>query len=156
MFAVVKTGGKQYKVAPNDVITVEKLAGAEGDSIKLSDVLMVGDDKGTTIGDPLVKGTTVTAEILEQGRADPEATPEWALAFDDWLAAAVTGGDAQAIVNYRAEAPHAALAHPSEEHYLPLPVAMGAGGADGRSAVLHRGFSYGSLSMAVYAFGVAE
>ena len=70
MFAVVKTGGKQYKVATNDVITVEKLAGAAGDSIKLSDVLMVGDDKGTTIGDPLVKGTAVTAEILEQGRAD--------------------------------------------------------------------------------------
>ena len=70
MFAVVKTGGKQYKVATDDVITVEKLAGAEGDSIKLSDVLLVGDDKGTTIGDPLVKGTAVTAEILEQGRAD--------------------------------------------------------------------------------------
>ncbi len=59
-------------------------------------------------------------------------------------------------MNYRAEAPLAALAHPSEEHYLPLPVAMGAGGADGQSAVLHRGFSYGSLSMAIYAFGIAE
>lgn len=104
----------------------------------------------------LIVASGTAVHNLDQWRADPEATPEWALAFDDWLAAAVTGGDTQAIVNYRAEAPHAALAHPSEEHYLPLPVAMGAGGADGRSAVLHRGFSYGSLSMAVYAFGVAE
>ncbi len=70
MFAVVQTGGKQYKVAKNDIIKVEKLAGAAGDKIKLADVLMVGDDKGTTIGDPLVKGTVVTAEILEQARAD--------------------------------------------------------------------------------------
>ena len=104
----------------------------------------------------LIVASGTAIHNLDQWRADPEATPEWALAFDDWLAAAVTAGDAQAIVNYRAEAPLAALAHPSEEHYLPLPVAMGAGGADGQSAVLHRGFSYGSLSMAIYAFGVAE
>ena len=70
MFAVLKTGGKQYKVAKDDIIKVERLAGAAGDKIKLSDVLMVGDAKGTTIGDPLVKGTVVTAEILEQARAD--------------------------------------------------------------------------------------
>jgi 4,5-DOPA dioxygenase extradiol len=104
----------------------------------------------------LIVGSGTATHNLDQWRADPEATPEWAVEFDDWLAAAVTGGDAQAIVNYRAEAPLAALAHPSEEHYLPLPVAMGAGGADGQSAVLHRGFSYGSLSMAIYAFGVAQ
>ena len=70
MFAVLKTGGKQYKVAKDDIIKVEKLDGAAGDKIKLADVLMVGDAKGTTIGDPLVKGTVVTAEILEQTRAD--------------------------------------------------------------------------------------
>ncbi len=104
----------------------------------------------------LIVGSGTATHNLDQWRADPVATPEWAVEFDDWLSAAVARGDAQAIVNYRAEAPLAALAHPSEEHYLPLPVAMGAGGADGRSAVLHRGFSYGSLSMAIYAFGVAE
>lgn len=70
MFAVVQTGGKQYKVTKDDVIKVEKLDGAAGDTIKLADVLLVGDDKGTTIGDPLLKGTVVTARILEQTRAD--------------------------------------------------------------------------------------
>lgn len=104
----------------------------------------------------LIVGSGTATHNLNQWRADPEATPAWALDFDAWLAAAVTGGDAQAIVNYRAEAPLAALAHPSEEHYLPLPVAMGAGGADGKNAVLHRSFSYGSLSMAAFAFGVTE
>ncbi len=104
----------------------------------------------------LVVGSGTATHNLAQWRAEPEATPDWAIAFDDWLAAAVTGGDAEAIADYRARAPGAGLAHPSEEHFLPLPVAMGAGGADGKSAVLHRGFSYGSLSMAIFAFGIAE
>jgi 4,5-DOPA dioxygenase extradiol len=104
----------------------------------------------------LVVGSGTATHNLAQWRADAAATPDWAVAFDDWLAAAVTEGDAEAIADYRARAPGAALAHPSEEHFLPLPVAMGAGGADGKSAVLHRGFSYGSLSMAVFAFGIAE
>ena len=66
MFAVVKTGGKQYKVAEGDVITVEKLAGDVGSKIKLEDVLMVGDEKTLKVGEPLVKGASVTAEVLEQ------------------------------------------------------------------------------------------
>ncbi len=104
----------------------------------------------------LVLGSGTATHNLGQWRADPAATPDWASDFDDWLARAVTEGDAAAIVNYRTEAPRAALAHPTEEHYLPLPVAMGAGGAAGGTAVLHRGFSYGSLSMAVFAFGTAR
>ena len=104
----------------------------------------------------LVVGSGTATHNLAQWHADPEATPDWAIAFDDWLAAAVTEGDAEAIADYRAQAPGVGLAHPSEEHFLPLPVAMGAGGADGKSAVLHRGFSYGSLSMAIFAFGIAE
>ena len=67
----------------------------------------------------------------------------------------MTAGDGEPIVNYRSAAPHAALAHPSDEHFLPLPVAAGAGGDKGRGRVLHRGFSYGSLSMAAFAFGGA-
>jgi len=70
MFAVVKTGGKQYKVAKDDVIKVEKLDGEAGASVSLEEVLMVGDDKGVTVGTPTVSGTVVTAEILEQTRAD--------------------------------------------------------------------------------------
>lgn len=70
MYAVIKTGGKQYKVAKNDVIEVEKLAGEAGKSVSLDDVLLVADDKGVTVGAPTVDGASVTATVLEQGRAD--------------------------------------------------------------------------------------
>ncbi|MEX0298441.1 MAG: 50S ribosomal protein L21 [Kordiimonas sp.] len=66
MFAVVKTGGKQYRVAEGDVIKVEKLDGEVGKSVVLDQVLMVGDDKGVKVGEPLVEGTSVTADVLEQ------------------------------------------------------------------------------------------
>jgi len=70
MFAVIRTGGKQYKVARNDVILVEKLAAAAGDDIQLTEVLAVGDDTSQTIGAPLVADAMVTAEVLDQARAD--------------------------------------------------------------------------------------
>ena len=66
MFAVIETGGKQYKVSANDVIRVEKLAGAAGDTITFDRVLMVGDK----VGAPVVAGASVTATVLEQARAD--------------------------------------------------------------------------------------
>lgn len=69
MFAVVKTGAKQYKVAAGDVIKVEKLDGEAGATITLDHVLMVGNDKGVEVGTPTISGTVVTAEILEQSRA---------------------------------------------------------------------------------------
>ncbi len=65
MFAVIKTGGKQYRVAADDVVTVEKLDGEAGAKVEFTEVLMV-DKK---IGAPLVEGAKVTAEIVEQGRA---------------------------------------------------------------------------------------
>ena len=65
MFAVIKTGGKQYSVAADDRIRVEKLAGEPGDMVEFSEVLMVGE----TVGAPHVDGAMVTAEIVEQGRA---------------------------------------------------------------------------------------
>ena len=64
MFAVIKTGGKQYRVAANDQFTIERLPGEAGDLVTFAEVLMVG----TTIGAPLVSGASVTAEILEQTR----------------------------------------------------------------------------------------
>jgi len=70
MYAVVKTGGKQYKVAPNDVITVERLAGAAGDNVTLSDVLMVGGEGQLKIGAPMIAGASVTAQLVEQTRGD--------------------------------------------------------------------------------------
>jgi len=70
MYAVVRTGGKQYKVAPGDVVLVEKLDGEAGAEIKLDDILMVNDGTTTVIGSPTVEGAAVTASIIEQGRAD--------------------------------------------------------------------------------------
>ncbi len=68
MYAVVKTGGKQYRVAKDDVLKIERLPGEEGDIITLDEVLMVGNGAAITVGAPLVAGASVAAEIVEQGR----------------------------------------------------------------------------------------
>ncbi|TNE37180.1 MAG: 50S ribosomal protein L21 [Alphaproteobacteria bacterium] len=68
MFAVIKTGGKQYKVAKDDVIKVEKLDTEAGKKVKIKEVLMVGEGADVQVGDPMVKGAEVTAEVLEQAR----------------------------------------------------------------------------------------
>ena len=68
MFAVIKTGGKQYRVAANDRLTVEKLAGSAGDIVEFSEVLMVGNGADVAVGAPFVAGALVTAEVVEQAR----------------------------------------------------------------------------------------
>jgi large subunit ribosomal protein L21 len=68
MFAVIRTGGKQYKVAAGDVIKVEKLPVEAGSSIDLSEVLMVTDGGTSTVGTPLVAGATVQAQVVAQDR----------------------------------------------------------------------------------------
>ncbi|GBQ26921.1 50S ribosomal protein L21 [Acetobacter estunensis NRIC 0472] len=68
MFAVIRTGGKQYRVTPNAVLKVEKLEGEAGSTITFSEVLAVGGEAGTTIGAPLVAGATVTATVVAQDR----------------------------------------------------------------------------------------
>lgn len=68
MYAVVKTGGKQYRVCENDTLKVERLTGEAGDIVTLADVLMVGDGKTVTVGEPMIKGAAVAAEIVEQAR----------------------------------------------------------------------------------------
>ncbi|MDE0310939.1 MAG: 50S ribosomal protein L21 [Caldilineaceae bacterium] len=70
MYAVVRTGGKQYRVSPGDILEVEKLAGDVGDSIVLEDVLMVAGDEGIEIGQPNVAGASVTARITGQHRGE--------------------------------------------------------------------------------------
>lgn len=68
MFAVIKTGGKQYRVAEDDILKIERIAGEAGDMVELTDVLMVGNGKDTTIGAPMISDAMVTAEIVEQFR----------------------------------------------------------------------------------------
>ena len=69
MFAVIKTGGKQYKVAKDDVITVERLPGEAGGNVSFEEVLMLGGDD-TKVGAPLVDGASVSGEIVEQTRGE--------------------------------------------------------------------------------------
>jgi large subunit ribosomal protein L21 len=68
MFAVIKTGGKQYRVAESDLVEVGKLDGAHGDAVSFGEVLMIGGDDGVSVGGPLVQGAKVAGEIVDQGR----------------------------------------------------------------------------------------
>ena len=68
MYAVIKTGGKQYRVAKDQVVKVEKIDGEPGETVAFEDVLMVGEGESATVGTPLVAGATVAAEVIEQGR----------------------------------------------------------------------------------------
>lgn len=79
--------------------------------------------------------------------ADP---PAWVQMFDEWLANAIVQGNKDALLNYRQLAPYAIENHPTEEHLLPLFVALGASTANGTQ--LHRSYTYGAFSMAAYAF----
>jgi 4,5-DOPA dioxygenase extradiol len=78
--------------------------------------------------------------------------PDWVQVFDKWLAEKIGEGNWDAVLNYRQIAPHAAKNHPTEEHLLPLFVALGAAGANAKGMQLHRGYTYGAFSMAAYAF----
>ncbi len=69
-FAVIRTGGKQYRVTPNAVLAVEKLEAEPGATITFHEVLAMGDEAGLQLGAPTVPGMTVTATVLEQTRGD--------------------------------------------------------------------------------------
>ena len=68
MYAIIKTGGKQYQVSAGDRLMVEKLEGNIGDSIELSEVLLVADGDAVTVGKPVVEGAKVVATITDQGK----------------------------------------------------------------------------------------
>ena len=68
MHAVIKTGGKQYRVSVNDILTIERLEGEASSTIEFKQVLMVGDGASSKVGAPFVTGATVTAELVEQTR----------------------------------------------------------------------------------------
>lgn len=69
MYAIVRTGGKQYQVSNGDQLRVEKLEGAVGDTVELTDVLMVADGENIQVGSPVVENAKVVAKIAEQGKA---------------------------------------------------------------------------------------
>jgi large subunit ribosomal protein L21 len=68
MYAVIRSGGKQYRVAQGEVVRLEKLAGNVGDTVTLSEVLLVGEGESVTVGAPTVAGASVSAQIVEQDR----------------------------------------------------------------------------------------
>ena len=68
MYAIIKTGGKQYKVSEGDVITVEKLAAAEGDAVTFDEVLTVVNDGDVKVGTPVIAGAKVTGKVEAQGK----------------------------------------------------------------------------------------
>ncbi|MBX3478071.1 MAG: 50S ribosomal protein L21 [Brevundimonas sp.] len=70
MYAVIKTGGKQYRVQPGDVIVVEKIDGEAGADVSFGDVLMLGGDKGVTLGAPLISGAAVAATLIETRKGE--------------------------------------------------------------------------------------
>lgn len=68
MYAVIKTGGKQYRVSKDDVVTIERIAGDAGATVQFDQVLMVGSGADVKIGAPMISGAIVTAELVEQSR----------------------------------------------------------------------------------------
>ena len=68
MYAVLKTGGKQYRVEKEDVVLVEKLDANDGDQVVLNDILMIGEGKKVTLGSPLVNDAAVMAQVIKQTR----------------------------------------------------------------------------------------
>ncbi len=70
MYAVITTGGKQYKVSPGDVVRVESLEAKKGDTIEIKDVYMIADGDKVSVGKPTLKTAKVTAEVVEEGRGE--------------------------------------------------------------------------------------
>ncbi|SIQ70560.1 MULTISPECIES: 50S ribosomal protein L21 [Acidiphilium] len=70
MFAVIRTGGKQYRVVPDAVLKVEKLEAEAGSTVTFTNVLALGGEAGVTLGKPIVEGATVTATVIAQDRLD--------------------------------------------------------------------------------------
>lgn len=103
----------------------------------------------------LIIGSGSLTHNLYEFRGEPidAAAPEWVSAFGDWMKASLDAGHLQALREYRTRAPHAERNHPTEEHLLPLYVALGAAGGSAKAERLHASYEYGILAMDVYAFG---
>ncbi|WP_374375279.1 class III extradiol ring-cleavage dioxygenase [Dongia sp.] len=127
--------------------------GKTGDHIALGRLLAPLRAEGVLI---IASGGAVhNLRAVEWGGRTPP--PDWASAFDAWLRAQIESGDFEALGDYRAQAPDAAIAHPSEDHLMPLFVALGAAAGQlpaAKGTLIHGSFTFGSLSMASYAWGL--
>ena len=135
-----------FPAADIPVVAVSLLHGADGaEHLRLGQAL-----ESLRHDNVLVIGSGSATHNLGALRHGPP--PLWVTAFDDWLAKTAEQGDTKALANYRTLAPHARENHPSEEHLLPLLVALGAAGPGAKGKALHRGIAYGVLSMTAFAF----
>jgi len=100
----------------------------------------------------LILGSGSATHNLRELIRDGGGVPDWARAFDEWLQVRIETGDTKALVDWEHQAPQARRAHPTEEHFLPLFVALGAGGPHARGRRIHQGFTLGGLSMAAFEF----
>lgn len=107
----------------------------------------------------LVIGTGAATHNLGLFFRNPNGRPNlddpvvgWAAEFSDWIAQRAEAGDAPGLVDYRARAPHAELAHPEDDHFLPFFVALGAAGEGARGTRIHNSYEYGALAMDMYRF----
>jgi 4,5-DOPA dioxygenase extradiol len=102
----------------------------------------------------LIIGSGSLTHNLYEFRGQPidVPAPEWVSSFGDWMKARLDASDLQALREYRSRAPNAERNHPTDEHLMPLYVAMGAAGDNAKAERLHASYEYGILAMDVYAF----
>ncbi|MGZ8303785.1 MAG: dioxygenase family protein [Telluria sp.] len=139
-----------YPAADIPVAQVSIMRGASPSAHeKMGQALASLRDEGVLI----IGSGSLTHNLHEfRGGAIDAAAPQWVADFGAWMKAQLDVGDRAALRDYRTLAPHAARNHPTEEHLLPLFVAMGAAGAAAKAERVHASFEYGVLAMDVYAF----
>jgi Uncharacterized conserved protein len=100
----------------------------------------------------LILGSGGAVHNLRDFRFGERKAADWAKGFADWLDGVLAAGDVDSVADWQTRCPESRLAHPTDEHFLPLPVALGAAGESVRTERLHAGFEHGSIGMHAYAF----
>ncbi|RNB89597.1 dioxygenase [Brevibacillus fluminis] len=140
-----------YRMYPNADIPVVQISVnpylAVGEQIKIGEAL-----QGLGKEDIMIIGSGVTVHnlrMLKFGQQHPDA---WATEFDDWLISHIQNHDVDSLADYENQAPHARMAVPRAEHFVPLFIAMGSGNPDTKAQIIHRSYDYGTLSYLSFAF----
>lgn len=129
-------------------ITIQTPLGA-GHQLAVGRALAPLRDEGILV----VGSGNVTHNLREMRRAEPDGEGhDWVVEFGEWVRAALVDGRVDDLLDWEQAAPHARRSHPSDEHFLPLFTALGAGGPDATAERIHSSYSYGSLAMDMYAF----